>query len=93
MSEPAIKKALRYETAFSQDKTLLRKYEIQEKATRDYIQGMYSAEKRGEAKGKAEEKINNVLGLLAIGVEIEKIAEGLKLDIETVKELKKKHNL
>ena len=37
MSEPAIKEAMNCEMHFTQDEKLRRKYEIQEKARRDYI--------------------------------------------------------
>ena len=65
MSEPAIKEAMKCEMYFTQDEKLLRKYEIQEKARRDYISMMHNIEKsrtegwqkdleEGRAEGLAE---------------------------------------
>ena len=48
MSEPAIKEAMNCEMHFTQDEKLRRKYEIQEKARRDYISMMYNIEKGRE---------------------------------------------
>lgn len=65
MSEPAIEEAMKCEMYFTQDEKLRRKYEIQEKARRDYISMMHNIEKsrtegwqkgleEGRAKGLAE---------------------------------------
>lgn len=53
MSEPAIKEAMNCEMHFTQDERLRRKYEIQEKARRDYISMMYNIEK-GREEGLEE---------------------------------------
>ena len=53
MSEPAIKEAMNCEMHFTQDEKLRRKYEIQEKARRDYISMMYNIEK-GREEGLEE---------------------------------------
>ena len=55
MSEPAIKEAMNCEMHFTQDEKLRRKYEIQEKARRDYISMMYNIEK-GREEGLEENK-------------------------------------
>ena len=57
MSEPAIKEAMKCEMYFTQDEKLRRKYEIQEKARRDYISMMHNIEKsrtEGWQKGLEE---------------------------------------
>ena len=61
MSEPAIKEAMKCEMYFTQDEKLRRKYEIQEKARRDYISMMHNIEKsrtegwqKGLEEGRAE---------------------------------------
>ena len=53
MSEPAIKEAMNCEMHFTQDEKLRRKYEIQEKARRDYISMMYNI-KKGREEGLEE---------------------------------------
>lgn len=61
MSEPATKEAMKCEMYFTQDEKLRRKYEIQEKARRDYISMMHNIEKsrtegwqKGLEEGRAE---------------------------------------
>ena len=56
MSEPAIKEAMRSEMYFTQDEKLRRKYEIQEKARRDYISMMYNIERSREEARVAQEE-------------------------------------
>ena len=50
MNEGAIKEAMELEMRFTQDEKLCRKYEIQEKARRDYISMMHNIEK-GKKEG------------------------------------------
>ena len=52
MSEPAIKKVLEYQAYFMHDEKLRRKYELQEKAIRDYNSSMLAAREEG-AQNKA----------------------------------------
>ena len=57
MSEPAIKEAMKCELYFTQDEKLRRKYEIQEKARRDYLSMLDNIEdshQRGLEEGRKE---------------------------------------
>lgn len=57
MSEPAIKEAMKCEMYFTQDEKLRRKYEIQEKARRDYLSMLDNIEdshQRGLEEGRKE---------------------------------------
>ena len=74
MSEPAIKEAMNCEMHFTQDEKLRRKYEIQEKARRDYISMMYNIEKgreegleEGRKEGQEQERHRIVLSMLQKG--------------------------
>ena len=58
MSEPAIKEAMKCEMYFTQDEKLRRKYEIQEKARRDYLSmldNIKDSHQRGLKKGEKKE--------------------------------------
>ena len=57
MSEPAIKEAMKCEMYFTQDEKLRRKYEIQEKARRDYLSmldNIKDSHQRGLEEGRKE---------------------------------------
>ena len=57
MSEPAIKEAMKCEMYFTQDENLRRKYEIQEKARRDYLSmldNIKDSHQRGLEEGRKE---------------------------------------
>lgn len=56
MSEPAIKEAMKSEMYFTQDEKLRRKYEIQEKARRDYISMMENIRIAQEEMRTAQEE-------------------------------------
>ena len=82
MSEPAIKEAINCEMHFTQDEKLRRKYEIQEKARRDYISMMYNIEKgreegleEGRRKGQEQERHRIVLSMLQKGFPYETISQ------------------
>ena len=64
MSEPAIKEAMKSEMCFTQDEKLRRKYEIQEKARRDYISMMYNIERSREEARAVQEKLQAAEGKL-----------------------------
>ena len=85
MTNPAIKEALNYEMLFSQDEVKRREYELQEKAIRDYNATMLY----NRNEGRREEKLENAVNLLKLGVDIEKISLGLNLSIEKLKEIQK----
>ena len=82
MSEPAIKEAMNCEMHFTQDEKLRRKYEIQEKARRDYISMMYNIEKgreegleEGRKEGQEQEWHRIVLSMLQKGFPYETISQ------------------
>lgn len=82
MSEPAIKEAMNCEMHFTQDEKLRRKYEIQEKARRDYISMMYNIEKgreegleEGRKEGQEQERHRIVLSMLQKGFLYETISQ------------------
>lgn len=82
MSEPAIKEAMNCEMHFTQDEKLRRKYEIQEKARRDYISMMYNIEKGREEgleeerkEGQEQERHRIVLSMLQKGFLYETISQ------------------
>mgnify|MGYP002578504764 FL=1 len=82
MSEPAIKEAMNCEIHFTQDEKLRRKYEIQEKARRDYISMMYNIEKgreegleEGRKEGQEQERHRIVLSMLQKGFPYETISQ------------------
>lgn len=90
MSEPAIKEAMNCEMHFTQDEKLRRKYEIQEKARRDYISMMYNIEKgreegleegrkegleKGLKEGQDQERRRIVLSMLQKGFLYETISQ------------------
>ena len=82
MSEPAIKEAMKCEMYFTQDEKLRRKYEIQEKARRDYISMMYNIEKgreegleEGRKEGQEQERHRIVLSMLQKGFPYETISQ------------------
>ena len=82
MSEPAIKEAMNCEMHFTQDEKLRRKYEIQEKARRDYISMMYNIKKgreegleEGRKEGQEQERHRIVLSMLQKGFPYETISQ------------------
>ena len=82
MSEPAIKEAMNCEMHFTQEEKLRRKYEIQEKARRDYISMMYNIEKgreegleEGRKEGQEQERHRIVLSMLQKGFLYETISQ------------------
>lgn len=99
MSEPAIKEAMKSEMYFTQDEKLRRKYEIQEKARRDYISMMENIRVAQEEARIAQEKLRKeqekariaqeeiVLGLLREGLPYDMIARITKLSMEKIQEI------
>lgn len=100
MSEPAIKKALEYQAYFMHDEKLRHKYELQEKAMRDYNSSMLAAKEEarqegleeGMEKGKQEEKIRNAINFLKLGADPVFVAKGTQLDLTKILELQKQLN-
>lgn len=93
MSEPAIKKALEYQNYFMHDEKLRYKYELQEKAIRDYNSGVMAARQEGIEEGMQQgiqkANIQNAIKFLKLGVDIKTVSEGTGLSIEEITELQK----
>lgn len=93
MSEPLLKKALSYEKTFVNDEEMYYKYQLREDAIREEKTKLSLAEERGIKKGikqgVQQEKIQNAINLLRIGLSPETVSKGIHLDIEKVKELQK----
>ncbi|WP_303997260.1 Rpn family recombination-promoting nuclease/putative transposase [Megamonas hypermegale] len=96
MGEPAIKKALEYQNYFMHDEKLRHKYELQEKAIRDYNSSMLAAKEEGISIGKQQgidigkqqEKYDMAKQMLVDGVDIKFIAKYTKLSIDDIENLK-----
>ena len=89
MSEPAIKKALEYQNYFMHDEKLRYKYELQEKAIRDYNSSVMAARQEGIQQGIQKANIQNAIKFLKLGVDIKTVSEGTGLSIEKITELQK----
>lgn len=95
MTEPLLKKALSYEKTFVNDEEMYYKYQLREDAIREEKTKLSLAEERGIkkgikqgiAQGAQQEKIQNAINLLRIGLSPETVAKGVQLDIEKVREL------
>ena len=100
MSEPAIKKALEYQAYFMHDEKLRHKYELQEKAIRDYNSSLLAAKeeagKQGWEKGIQEgiqigekETMKKIaIKMLTHGDNIEDIAYMTELSVAEIEQLK-----
>ena len=104
MNSPAIKEALDFEKEFNQDKESLRKYELREKAVKDYYSFLSAerelGEKRGHEKGKIEgrkegieigekrKSMNIAKNLLKAGIDINLIKTSTGLSDEELIALK-----
>ena len=89
MNSPAIKEALDFEKEFNQDRESLRKYELREKAVKDYYSFLSAerelGEKRGHEKGKIEGRKEGIeIGKEEKAISIAKAALKKGLDFETV---------
>jgi len=81
MGEPTIKKALQLEDIFTKDEIERRKYEIRERALRDY----YSDMKTNRDEGRQEEWQKIIQLLIQDGFTIEKLAKSLHMTEDEVK--------
>ncbi|MBM6761969.1 hypothetical protein [Megamonas hypermegale] len=87
MSEPAIKKALEYQAYFMHDAKLRYKYELQEKAIRDYNSGLLAARE----EGRQEEKIQTAINFLKLGIDVKTVAKGVNLSIDEIEKIKQQY--
>ncbi|HDR6958439.1 TPA: Rpn family recombination-promoting nuclease/putative transposase, partial [Bacillus cereus] len=81
--DPVLKKAIEDWERLSSDKDFLRLYEAREKAIKDRI----SEIKTAEEKAAKEARIEMIHNLIKVGVPIEKIAEATELSVEKVNEI------
>ena len=104
MSEPAIKKALEYQAYFMHDAKLRHKYELQEKAIRDYNSSMLAVKEeslqqgiqigvkqgiqQGIQIGEKESMKKMAIKMLTRGDSIEEIADMTELSIAEIEQLK-----
>lgn len=94
MSEPAIKKALEYQAYFMHDAKLRHKYELQEKAIRDYNSSMLAVKEESLQQGIQIGEKNSMkkmaIKMLARGDSIEDIADMTELSITEIEQLRNK---
>lgn len=91
MNNPAIKEAVEFENSFLQDKMERRAYEQREKAIKDYYSYMTASKQEGIQEGIQENKIQNAINFLKLGIDIETVAKGVNLSIEEIKKIKKEY--
>ncbi|HDR8483068.1 TPA: Rpn family recombination-promoting nuclease/putative transposase [Bacillus cereus] len=86
--DPVLKKAIEDWERLSSDKDFLRLYEAREKAIKDRMSEIETAEekaaKNAAKEAKIETKIKVIHNLISLGVPIEKVAEATELSIEEV---------
>lgn len=95
MGEPSIKKALEYQNYFMHDEKLRHKYELQEKAIRDYNssilaskqEGIQEGIQKGIQEGIQKEKIQNVINGLKKGYSPEILSDITGLSVQKIKEI------
>lgn len=100
MMNPVIKEAVEYEDTFLKNKIERRAYEQREKAIRDHYSYISAYKEEGLEQGKKEglqqgiqqgieqEKHENAINLLKLGVDIHIISTGLNISIEELEQLK-----
>ncbi|AZJ24633.1 ATPase (plasmid) [Bacillus wiedmannii bv. thuringiensis] len=92
--DPVLKKALEDWERLSNDKDFLRFYEAREKAIKDRISEIETAEEKAAKKAEEETriatKIEIIHNLIKMGLPIEKVAEAAELSVEEVNEILQK---
>ena len=73
----------------SKDEKLQEEYMAREKAIMDKYSALSVAEERGFEKGREEEKEETAITLYKMGLTLDQIAQGTRLDKEELKELLK----
>ena len=89
MSEPSIKKALEYQNYFMHDEKLRYKYELQEKAIRDYNSSMRASKQEGIQEGIQSERKTIAINLLKANMSIDFISQNTGLSEQEILLLKK----
>ena len=96
LNEPLLKKAVSFEKAFLNDDKMYREYQQREDAIREETTKFNRVKREGIVegieKGKAEEKIQNAINFLKLGLDIKTVALGTGLNIEKVIELNNELN-
>lgn len=91
--DPVLKKAIEDWERLSSDKDFLRLYEAREKAIKDRISEIETAEEKAAKKAATEArtatKIEMIHNFIKVGVPIEKISEATELSVEEVNEILK----
>ena len=92
VNSPAIKEALDFEKEFNQDKESLRKYELREKAVKDYYSFLSaerdSGKKEGIEIGEKRKALDVAQNLLKAGINISLIKTSTGLSDDELMELK-----
>ncbi len=88
--DPVLKKAMENWERLSSDKDFLRLYEAREKAIKDRISEIETAEEKAAKEARIATKIEMIHNLIKVGVPIEKIAEATELSVGEVNEIFKK---
>ncbi|RJE10754.1 Rpn family recombination-promoting nuclease/putative transposase, partial [Bacillus cereus] len=88
--DPVLKKAMEDWERLSSDKDFLRLYEAREKAIKDRISEIETAEEKAAKEARIATKIEMIHNLIKVGVPIEKIAEATELSVGEVNEILKK---
>ena len=86
MSNPLIKEALDYEAYFNSNEKLRQEYVAREEAILD--EKLRAGHNRAE--GKKEEKRNNAINLLKLGVNPQIVSQGIGMPLDEVLELQAK---
>ena len=92
MSEPAIKKALEYQTYFMHDEKLRYKYELQEKAIRDYNSSMFASKQEGIQEGIKKGIQDVAVNLLKANMSIDFISKNTGLSTQEILHLQQSLN-
>lgn len=92
MSEPSIKKALEYQNYFMHDEKLRYKYELQEKAIRDYNSSMRASKQEGIQEGIQSERKTIAINLLKANMSIDFISKNTGLSEQEILHLQQSLN-
>lgn len=92
MSEPSIKKALEYQDYFMHDEKLRYKYELQEKAIRDYNSSMRASKQEGIQEGIQSERKTIAINLLKANMSIDFVSKNTGLSEQEILHLQQSLN-
>lgn len=92
MSEPSIKKALEYQNYFMHDEKLRYKYELQEKAIRDYNSSIRASKQEGIQEGIQSERKTIAINLLKANMSIDFISQNTGLNEQEILHLQQSLN-